>query len=381
MGGSCVGGDGCSWPSWGWWWCLGGAGLTYVLLLRPRPSPTKSWPAPSPAEQYQAHSPSCFQAPATPGDRRRDKSRLKVVNFNAEWLFLYGGRGNIRCPADSCPWTNMVSAAFHLAAVANLLATIDADVVHLTEVEGCRVLKALLESMPGKGHNYIPYLIDGKDHATGQNVALLTRVDPKTDLVRTDRRGHYPIAGSTCAITRPGTIGSTKHYAARVDIANGRGQVIPFLFVGLHLLARPTDKTRCAQREGQAMVLRDLVRSLSTGNERIVMMGDYNDYDGEALGPDGERPLTQALRVLYDSSGSHRPLANAAKLIPASERYTCWFGRKQGGRAGNRGKVMIDHILYDASLEVEKAEVHNGDPAAGDQRVSDHWPFSVTFKL
>lgn len=46
----------------------------------------------------------CFQGPLYPEDRRRDKTKLSIVNFNAEWLFMRGGRGNIRCPSESCPW-------------------------------------------------------------------------------------------------------------------------------------------------------------------------------------------------------------------------------------------------------------------------------------
>lgn len=47
---------------------------------------------------------SCAKAPAFPKDRRKDKDRITLVNFNAEWLFLRGGTGQIVCPSQSCPW-------------------------------------------------------------------------------------------------------------------------------------------------------------------------------------------------------------------------------------------------------------------------------------
>lgn len=46
----------------------------------------------------------CFRVPRKAGDRRRDKNHLSIVNFNAEWLFLRGGTGQIVCPSESCPW-------------------------------------------------------------------------------------------------------------------------------------------------------------------------------------------------------------------------------------------------------------------------------------
>lgn len=53
----------------------------------------------------------CYIAPRFPEDRRKNKDVLSIVNFNAEWLFMRGGHGDIRCPSESCPWavqTNFV---------------------------------------------------------------------------------------------------------------------------------------------------------------------------------------------------------------------------------------------------------------------------------
>lgn len=333
-------------------------------------------------DKYYTLSQDCFAAPANPGDRRRDKSHLKVVNFNTEWLFLYGGMGGIRCPAESCPWVNFDAAMHHLERVAELLVKIDADIVHLSEIEDCRVLRALLEAMQ-TGHEYRAYLISGKDHMTGQNVALLTKVDPKTDLIRTEKRGHYPIDGSKCR-HREGSVGVTKHYVAAIDVDDGEGKTTPFVFAGLHLLARPSDKFRCAQREGQAIVLRDLVKSMSLEGQKVVMMGDFNDYDEEAPGIDGRKPLTQVLKVLRESSWAEGGLANAAKLVPMKRRYSCWFDVNQNCRVdGEKELVFIDHILYDAELEVVDAKIyHDLVPMPScEERISDHWPFSITFKL
>ena len=110
--------------------------------------------------------------------------------------------------------------------------------MHLSEVEDCRVLKTLLTLLPAD-HRYHPYLVLGKDHATGQNTAMLTRIDPVSDVMRTEKRGSYPQKGSRCKGTSYGTIGVTKHYVAPIRIDNGKGEKLSFVFAGLHFWLVP----------------------------------------------------------------------------------------------------------------------------------------------
>ncbi|PJF17746.1 hypothetical protein PSACC_02448 [Paramicrosporidium saccamoebae] len=349
---------------------------TLILLRRPKNDKQQL------VNRFFASSPECFHAPPVPGDRRRDKSQLKIANFNAEWLFLYGGRGGIRCPAESCPWSTTSEALRHLSEVADMIAKIDADIVHLSEVEDCRVLETLIQLIPGD-HGYRPYLVTGKDHATGQNVAMLTRVDPYGSLLRTEKRGQYPVPESICVRKNDlGTMGITKHYLAPIKIENGQGKEYDFMFVGLHLLARPSDKSRCNQREGQASVLRDLVKSKTQGGQYVVMMGDFNDYDPHVLGTDGRKPVSAVLPILHGSSGSGFSMYNAAGLVPVKDRYSCWFDVNQNCRVdGNKERVLIDHILLDSRLNVKEAKFHHDYNPTCNDRISDHWPFSVTIKL
>lgn len=355
--------------------------LAYFLLRSP---PRLSQQPSDLFEQFIENSPECSLAPEVPGDRRKDKSLLRVVNFNAEWLFLYGGRGSIRCPSDSCPWATTSEALDHFRRVADMLASLDADIIHLDEVEDCRVLHALISLLP-LDHGYKPYLVAGRDHITGQNVGLLTRIDPVSNMLRTEKRASYPIPESACRKQRSGTISITKHYVVPLDVADGSGGLIPFLLAGLHLLARPGDAWRCGQREGQAAVLRDMIRSMSAETNRtLLIMGDFNDYDEGAPGPDGNRPISRVLSVLYKSSGSGRELTNVASLIPQAERYSCWFDVNQNCRVdGKRERVMIDHILFDTYLRdaiVEARIIHDHMPTCSD-RTSDHWPVLLAFNL
>lgn len=332
-------------------------------------------------DQFRGGPPQCFRAPDVPRDRRKNKDTLKVVNFNAEWLFLFGGRGGIHCPSDGCAWSNTIEALNHFKDVADTLVKIDADIIHLSEVEDCRALRTLLTLLP-LDHGYAPYLILGRDHATGQNTAILTRIDPTQNMMRTEQRTMYPLEGSKCRASGRGSIGVSKHYLIPLTIENSKGKKFPFIFVGLHFLARPDDKIRCPQREAQAAVLSNFIREHTKQNEMLVIMGDFNDYDPNALGTDGRTPITSVLNIMLESSGSERRLVNAASLLPISERYSCWFDANHNCRLdGQREKVMIDHILYDPSLPVINASIHHDYIPTCDKRVSDHWPFSVTFDL
>ena len=112
-----------------------------------------------------------------------------------------------------------------------MIRNLNADLLALEEVEDCTVLSRLVALLPNLGYRH--YLIKGTDTATGllslfpassylslfctpnikyeptnshslfslllgQNVGLLTRVDPVRDLYRTTERVGYPMAGSDC---------------------------------------------------------------------------------------------------------------------------------------------------------------------------------------
>jgi len=156
----------------------------------------------------------CPLAPAHPQDRRMDKSKLAIAAYNAEWLFL--NRSN--CPGTGCPWKNQTEAHTHMQDVANEIAIINADIVNLAEVQDCSVLTMLNSLLTGM--NYLPYLLTGTDTSTGQNVGILTRVDPTTNMQRSSYRVNYPIPTSSCNYRgSSGDSAVSKHYYATFNIS------------------------------------------------------------------------------------------------------------------------------------------------------------------
>ena len=123
------------------------------------------------------------------GDRRADKNKLRLVQYNVEWLFIdYYSSAN--CPGDGCSWKNQSQANTHLSYVSSVIKELEPDLINFCEVEGCDELNILKGQLD---NSYTPYLLKGTDTSTGQNVGMLTRVDPIKTLYRTEVRYDYPI--------------------------------------------------------------------------------------------------------------------------------------------------------------------------------------------
>ena len=43
------------------------------------------------------------------GDRRQNKNALRLVQYNAEWLFI-DYCSSAKCPGTGCPWTTVAEA-------------------------------------------------------------------------------------------------------------------------------------------------------------------------------------------------------------------------------------------------------------------------------
>ncbi len=211
-----------------------------------------------------------------------------------EWLFLNSTSTTVKCPGD-CPWKRKADALLHLKSIASRIRAADADIVVLAEVQDCDVGRVLLREVddptlrfyliPGK-YGYFALLqlyhsIDsvpaqyflGSDTATGQNVALLTRIDPSGPLSRSEARVQYPVRGSSCGYRsrqnrkaqaggKAESSGVSKHFVARFVLPNPlcyqalssscSVSAIEISLIAAHLVSKPTDPRACAQREAQA---------------------------------------------------------------------------------------------------------------------------------
>jgi exonuclease III len=309
------------------------------------------------------------------GDRRTDKNKLRLLQYNVEWLFI-DYYSSMKCPGDGCTWKNLTEAEIHMDYVSKRIQALNPDIINFCEVEGCDELNILKDKLDG---TYVSYLKKGTDSATGQNVGMLTRIDPLKSLYRTELKYSYPILGSNCGYTGSvSSSGVSKHYITEF-LFNG----INIAFISAHLIAIPTDSSRCAQREAQASVLQTIIVDYINRSYEVIMIGDFNDYDGEVLDVNSHKPTSQVLDILKgykgDFAGQYQ-LYSAAETIVQSERYSDWWDSDNNcNTASKYDYSMIDHILVTDAIRKNIANVfiyHEYNEYCG-KYDSDHYPVVV----
>lgn len=305
----------------------------------------------------------------------------RLVQFNVEWLFM-NYYAAAKCPGSGCPWANETEASAHFDYIAKVVDTLNPDIMNLCEVEGIDELN-LLRSRMTNGANYVANLIPGTDTATGQNVGLLTTLNwaPRKPLIRTEERVAYPLPGSLCGYTGAnGTVGVSKHYLTEFVFYDR-----PTLFVGAHLLAYPEDPTRCAEREAQAQVLQNtIVEYLKNRDTEVIVLGDFNDFDGTVVDANGNLPISRVLDILKgvkgDKAGKYL-LKSSAEWIPTAERYSDWWDKDSSCISSPDEFSMIDHVLLSPGLfeKIKSVGVYHGYEEFCGKYNSDHFPVVVDF--
>ncbi|KAJ3435648.1 endonuclease/exonuclease/phosphatase family protein [Anaeramoeba flamelloides] len=303
-------------------------------------------------------------------DRRSDVENFRLCHFNAK--FLFDGNDD---PSPS-PWQNSTEADKHYENVKELLAPMECDMIHLAEVEDCPMLQRLCDSL---GSAYKPYMIHGTDTYTGQNVGIITKIDPETNLTRSTERVWFPVSGNECGYSgEADDYGVSKNLYFKVKVSD-----LKILVVGAHLRAFPTSPEPCARREAQAVVIRDVIeqQGLSDGYE-IIALGDFNDYSDSVEDSSSNVPLSRSLKFMregYENSTITTSLFNVALKTTQENRYSSWYDRNSNDvDDGGNENTMIDHILVSSGIYekitrvVEWHEYDIEDPYS-----SDHWPILV----
>jgi len=321
----------------------------------------------------------CPTAPTTPGDRRTDKTKLRIATFNAEWLFP-GNDGK-------SPWTT-VEADAHLDLVAKVVAKINPDVLNIQEVKDCTMLNRLITAVQLHGvSGYVAYERTGTDTATGQNVGMITKVDIVKDMTRSENRVAWPMAGNTCKYTGTGgTSAVSKHYIAPFTIGG-----VPFTIFNHHFLAFPTQADRCAQREAQASVMRGLIDDALNAKSEVMVFGDYNDYSDAVKDSANNVPTSRVMKILRDgllSTGvgnktelfeknlieaDATSLVEISRLIDQPQRYTSAYNTYDVSQIDH---ILVSQRLYNNIISGTVYIDHSYDRFV----VSDHWPLILDIK-
>ena len=311
----------------------------------------------------------------TIGDRRSDRNKLRIVQYNVEWLFI-DYCSSSKCPGTGCTWANQSEAETHMNYVVNVVQQLNPDIINFCEIEGCDELNMLKDKLDS---SYVPYLKKGTDTSTGQNVGMLTRVDPLVALYRTELKYNYPLPDSKCGYTGSvGSSGVSKHYITEFTF-NGYS----IAFIAAHLLAIPTDSMRCAEREAQASVLQNVIFNYFKKGYEVIMLGDFNDYDGTVLDINNNKPTSRVLDILKgnqgDLAGSYE-LYSAAEEIVQNDRYSDWWDSDNNCKTSSQKDYsMIDHILVTDAIRKNIADVfiYHGYSEYCGKYNSDHYPVVI----
>lgn len=312
-------------------------------------------------------------------DRRTNKNKLRIVQYNVEWLFI-DYCSSSKCPGTGCTWVNQSEAETHMNYVVNVVKQLNPDIINFCEIEGCDELNMLKDRLDS---SYVPYLKKGTDTSTGQNVGMLTRIDPLVTLYRTELKYNYPLPGSKCGYTgSAGSSGVSKHYITEFKF---NGYYIAF--IAAHLLAIPTDSMRCAEREAQASVLQNAIFGYINRGYEVIMLGDFNDYDGTVLDVNNNKPTSRVLDILKgnqgDLAGTYE-LYSVAEEIVQNERYSDWWDSDNNCKTSSQKDYsMIDHVLVTDAIRKNIADVfiyHGYNEYCG-KYDSDHYPVVIDFIL
>ncbi len=290
--------------------------------------------------------------------------QLKIMTFNAE--FLWDGVEPEEGNADF-PWKgNQKRAEARMKQIAQVIQKHNPDLVNLVEVENIAALTTLNDKyLSGKG--YQPYLIKGKDTATGQDVALLSKIKP-SQIARSDIKG---ISNGTVKAV-------SKNYFALFDY-----QDYKLAIIGVHFLAQPRSKNRKSSRQAQAYAIRALASNLRDRGYLPIILGDFNDYDGEIKDRNNNQPITNVLARLKNlgTSDPQDDLINVLEFIPQSDRYTAYYDPNRDGEIQpDKEYSAIDFILLANELKAKVRQVKI-DQSYDPREVSDHFPVIVTLDL
>jgi hypothetical protein len=255
------------------------------------------------------------------------------------------------------------------------LDALDADILIALETENCYTLQRVRAQMK-TGSQYKVFFVQGKDSSTGQDVLMMTRIDPDGPVTRTDNRAHYPVAGTKCGWKDEGDSGLSKNLEARFTVPG----LPPIYFLAVHLVARPTDPERCAQREAQALVMRDLIRlrAGATSDTGIIVVGDFNDWDDTIVDADDSKPISHVMSIV--KSATTPPLVATSSFAAQADRWThC------STYCNKPVCSLIDHILVNNKLLGYAADIayelrNRTKQCVADKPVgsSDHWPVIIT---
>lgn len=299
-------------------------------------------------------------------------TELTIATFNTEFLtrprvhVKFGFPFDLQNSTDQTTWAAVgfrdQKFAESAAAVAKVIAGINADVMVLTEVGDQRDVQEIVAAVELQGVQY-PHaeVCACTDTATSQHIAVLSKL-PLNGILRAlpGREGYFRELDDADSEDETGI---SKGMLVSFEVA---GRV--FQLYGLHLASERGGNEQDQQRIAQASIVRRHSLPAINAGEFVIVAGDLNDGRGE--------PTLRRIRGLDDIWPDLIETGNREYFRDAdlSSRWTYEF---QGERN------QLDHILLSPSIKgiVTSKGIQPRVPDQPDRLASDHRPFVVTLDL
>ena len=299
---------------------------------------------------------------------------LTVATFNAEFLIpskvhvKYGLKFRMgdNTAAEQNQWSapGFREARFDqaTAVVGEFLATLETDVLTLTEVGDADSVSALVDVIAANGTDYDHVIVCSCNDPTGQRVAILSKVPFTEEQRKIPGREAYELEVDDPDEEKDTGLSKAMRVTVAVD-----GEPID-IYVA-HLKSERGGHEADAQRIAQASILRRTTVPALTANRHVILTGDMNDRRGQ--------PTIRRLRGL-DDIWPDLIQTGHFKFFDREEEASRWTYRFRGELN------QIDHVLVSYSLRKNSNSISSrviDVPADTTPPISDHRPLVVTMEL
>lgn len=301
---------------------------------------------------------------------------LSVATFNAEFLYpkkvhiKYGLEFNMgdnsQEQQDQWAQPGFREQRFSdaVAAVATVIAGVDADVMTLTEVGDLEDVIPLVEAIRDEGVDYPHVEVCQCNDPTGQHVAVLSKFPFVGDVIRSlPGREGYEVEEDDPDEQKD--TGVSKGMRVTIEIGGERIHIY-----AIHLASERGGHEQDKQRLAQASIVRRHAIPALNAGVHVIIAGDMNDRRGQ--------PAIRRLRGLDD-------------IWPDLIQTGHWKFFERGEEASRwtylfRGELnQIDHVLVSYSLRKNQTTAIRTRvvdvPQQSDPQISDHRPIVVTIEL
>jgi hypothetical protein len=196
-------------------------------------------------------------------------AELKVMSLNAEWLWTpHDGYAD----GERFNRGDMSSLAYEreISFYAELVQRQGVQILAISEIENRLVVDDLARRI---GRGWVAYFKQGRDTATGQDVALLSNLPIVKGSLTDFGFPAGKIAGSNKKKRLSKLVGAVFEFGSADISADNKVGVITAHF----LSKRRNSKKKDLNRQRQAKALVKAISVLSKRSRRLVVLGDFND--------------------------------------------------------------------------------------------------------